>query len=389
MSEETIIINSLQDFISIFEEKKFSGNFYYRGEPMDYSSMVLKEGMAPIDTRNMASGYRWALQNEKTFDDILWLRKDYYREVGHSLTSKETENFIAYAQHHGLPTELLDITLNPAVALYFACEQNQDKDGFVYLFDNNGYDDDGNSYNKFHKNLHYDLTEPLMLNKPDKQYIRFRWFPGNNDDHVQKDLIEAVNEFVYSLFSDSDYYLELYRIYDMYHLLESRGECRILMFDESTKNILGSDTINKANALLREQLNNSSVDEQINRTLEFIITSSVDMIRYSEGEYFPDLKYLLFKPSIIFDRMRNQDGEFIYQLCLENGKGCINQKVNDSYTFLIPNGAKQKILNQLNSIGINQKFIYPDVDNIAKYTASNYSKSFNKERYPLEHLSFK
>ncbi|WP_224031169.1 FRG domain-containing protein, partial [Paraburkholderia caribensis] len=41
------------------------------------------------------------------------------------------------AQHYGLPTRLLDVSLNPLVSLYFACseEKHYDKDGTVLIFD--------------------------------------------------------------------------------------------------------------------------------------------------------------------------------------------------------------------------------------------------------------
>ena len=46
-------------------------------------------------------------------------------------------DFLCKLQHYGAPTRLLDWTLNPLVAIFFACHdiKNRDKDGKIFFFE--------------------------------------------------------------------------------------------------------------------------------------------------------------------------------------------------------------------------------------------------------------
>jgi type I restriction enzyme M protein len=66
--------------------------------------------------------------------------------------------WLSLAQHHGLPTRLLDWTFNPMVALYFAVEDNDDHDAVIFAL---------NAEKKISQSI-IDSGDPLTIDMPMK-----------------------------------------------------------------------------------------------------------------------------------------------------------------------------------------------------------------------------
>lgn len=56
------------------------------------------------------------------------------------LNTTDYSRWAEYAQHYGVPTRFLDWSKNPLVALYFACKDQKDVDGKVWLLHAQNYD---------------------------------------------------------------------------------------------------------------------------------------------------------------------------------------------------------------------------------------------------------
>lgn len=100
-------------------------NTYYRGESDKYLLMP------KVGRKN------YSLSNE------LNMFEHFKRRAGIYCQAKNDFEWLALAQHHGLPTRLLDWTLNPLVACYFAVITNKDKSGRIYYINsrNDGFVD--------------------------------------------------------------------------------------------------------------------------------------------------------------------------------------------------------------------------------------------------------
>lgn len=372
-----IEITSVSQYIEILEEMDTS-NFAFRGESDNYPEIT-------------ASVFR---KTNGTYYNFNKLYNNYYREVALDLSEIERDNFLAYSQHHGLPTPLIDITDNALIALYFACSSNFEKEtGYVYginkkrcipydLFDFDKLDKSYSLSNfnypiiqknvikylykkqSFSKELLLDLIQKILLVDPPSmephsllESVRIK---AKRLSISRIDNYEELDKFVDEIENDSNIKKRMEHIY--YFLEKEFGEDFYPYFNdiynEGRKYNYGSWWV----VLLA------------NYIWEYSIIDA--HVRYHKNDKFkliekPLIPNVLFKTNIIFDRIKSQEGLFLYQLndsfTEHSDRDPVTQKIIKDKTFIIKN--KRKILLQLDSIGINKKNLFLDHDSIAEHLA--------------------
>lgn len=116
------MIRSLADFTNELEGKFDGDEYLFRGQPDD-SDLIPK--LARLNLPNIL-GIEQILLEEFSREALPYLERPI----------NNTWDILAMAQHHGLPTRLLDWSTNPLVALWFAVRENprKDKNGIVWIY---------------------------------------------------------------------------------------------------------------------------------------------------------------------------------------------------------------------------------------------------------------
>lgn len=120
---EEITINSSPEFHSFLAEH-YGVQYLFRGVRDKEFQLIPKIGRPEFN------------KGDRKAREIEYLTLFKQRAIQHlKVTPRDDWEWLALAQHHGLPTRLLDWSYNPLVALFFAIEAECKTDSAVYVYD--------------------------------------------------------------------------------------------------------------------------------------------------------------------------------------------------------------------------------------------------------------
>lgn len=122
-------IESFKDFLDIVDSYGKAG-LMYRG--VSKSSHPLISSLGRYQKRSTERGFNLLKKEE----DSLRIFESEYQQYNPKTVNNIWE-ILTLAQHHGLPTRLIDWSFSPLVALFFAVEKCYKEDAAIYVIDNN------------------------------------------------------------------------------------------------------------------------------------------------------------------------------------------------------------------------------------------------------------
>lgn len=192
-------------------------------------------------------------------------------------------------QHYGLPTRLLDVTLNPLVALFFACQEN-----------------DG------------DPTDGEVIAIP--SYVK------------------TTEDFKVSLYAE----LATIDDSDLKRTISTK-------FKHDNKNI--------------QELQNELKNEFEERVIPIIVAQNNNRIKRQQGAF------------LLFGLDPNSE-MFLNKKTVFDEKPLLQEKYEEGITSFIkiPQEAKTNLLKELDAIGINHSFLFPELEHQASYLKNKFAE---------------
>lgn len=337
-SEVTSVSDFIEKVLQLNKEKEAGGEIFYRGHADE--SWELKPSIF-----RKPNG---VVKEHQLFRDMVAYTPQSFSECNSAL------DYLVQMQHYELPTRLLDVSTNPLVALYFACEpkasaSEKNEKGKVYVFSV-----------QENRIKHYDSdTASTLANLAKCKY----------------------DEIDFPLYGkDIYFYEELNPSVEPSKPFPNPGACP----SELWKYIVANMPTHEVHSDYLKWFNEQA-------SIQILL----HQIRGEKPHFLPLLQpcelanIFLVKAKYGNPRIINQAGAFfIFGLGLEYGKEadgkplCLSKDVPDGipsewikHEFTIFECDKEKILSELALLGITESYIYPGMTQYAKDLKKKYKLS--------------
>lgn len=401
---QTYRVKSISEYLSIIESKEMS-EFAYRGQNEPYFS-IEASGFRP---------YMGGWDSDKIVD-MDYLHKAFYNRVVGQISEHEKSFFLAFCQHYGIPTNLVDMSYSPLVALFFACEgkgiQKFSIEDFLGSSSIDDLEKDVSLQEAFIHNLVNQAKKPFYSKYAQIYMIKKERLINITDIVVElngKNLFDEItsNEKIALMLLDSlanhfstienDMLIEwvnnLLSVYCSVFEVYGETDLNDPVYIEIKKNISKKVVFQEKEyyrifELIRDEYFvpkgfSQLISENSNRLkgdmyqlflskLYFgLIVKTIEVLKNFPRKINIDLDvYFTYQAPELFDRITNQRSFFIYQPYVFANDGMYDygelnlQQIKPDVQIEVENYSK--ILEELDQMGINRGSIYGDIDNVAK-----------------------
>lgn len=258
------------------------------------------------------------LENEdRIFRDIISSKPHFFNDCNTTL------DMLVKMQHYGIPTRLLDLTDNPLISLFFACNANDDED----------------------KGIHGEVT---VFNVPQE---KFKYYDSDTVS-VLSNIVKCNKDFDISGFS----------------FCEGIDWIKLVGYYAPNK---------------QEKIS----EYQEKKVIEFnnikVISELVHFIREDKPYFLPrvvpihlDNFSIVVKPKMAIDRIINQSGAFVLFGIKKSKNICADFNINtEGYkqkVLIIPSIFKKQIIRELKLLNINESTVFCDFDSTANFFKDKY-----------------
>lgn len=412
MKEKKIF--TVLDFLKLINkyQNKDDINFYFRGENGNFIERI--PGIYRTIENNTKFRYS-KLVYEGTRDYYY----DLFSELGWSTNSIKYFEQIVDAQHFGAVTSFLDITSNPLAALFFSASGNFSEDGKVYV-----YATKPESVKRYFGHTISLMTALNFVPKKDindflnlfnllksyispkselgisifKRDITLQEFLHNIENSFDKPSIADIsdNKFIIN-YLKNPFIEQILRINRNGKIITKKQNSnkaknniikfikdiypnpndRTLHYETFSLNIL--DLKSYQDYLIQK------ISDKITIFLNLLnqVSINTDKFIYPYAIFEDMQKSYIVYPSRLNERIKNQKGAFIMpgyfsseKMSINEIQSNINRSINKSIKekarIIVDSNSKKQILNELRRLGIDEGFIYPDIEHISKTISEKY-----------------